>query len=102
MTKLGRTSAMRIFHSLTPGADVTQTFTEDGTRIKEDLAPVVAKMEEGRVPSLARVWWEIGLRSGQADVKICAIDEIWSGLKSVSRKPKHWNEAPPASDASET
>ena len=28
---------------------------------------------------------EIGLRNGLVDVKVCAIDEIWSGLKFVYR-----------------
>lgn len=28
---------------------------------------------------------EIGLRTGLVDVKVCAIDEIWSGLKFVFR-----------------
>jgi len=26
---------------------------------------------------------EIGLRSGPVDVKVCAVDEMWSGLKFV-------------------
>ena len=28
---------------------------------------------------------EIGLRNGLVDVKVCAVDEIWSGLKFVYR-----------------
>jgi hypothetical protein len=28
---------------------------------------------------------EIGLRAGLVDVKVCAVDEIWSGLKFVRR-----------------
>ena len=28
---------------------------------------------------------EIGLKNGLVDVKICAIDETWSGLKFVRR-----------------
>ncbi len=28
---------------------------------------------------------EIGLRNGLVDVKVCAVDEIWSGLKFVLR-----------------
>jgi hypothetical protein len=28
---------------------------------------------------------EIGLRNGMVDVKVCAVDEIWSGLKFVFR-----------------
>lgn len=29
---------------------------------------------------------EIGLRNGLVDVKVCAVDETWSGLKFVYRK----------------
>lgn len=29
---------------------------------------------------------ETGLREGLVDVKVCAVDEIWSGLKFVNRK----------------
>ncbi|MBI1804375.1 MAG: DUF3052 family protein [Ignavibacteriae bacterium] len=29
---------------------------------------------------------EIGLKNGLVDVKICAVDEVWSGLKFVFRK----------------
>jgi hypothetical protein len=29
---------------------------------------------------------EIGLRNGLVDVKVCAVDEVWSGLKFVYRK----------------
>jgi hypothetical protein len=29
---------------------------------------------------------EIGLATGMVDVKVCAIDEVWSGLKFVIRK----------------
>jgi hypothetical protein len=28
---------------------------------------------------------EIGLKAGLVDVKVCAVDEIWSGLKFVYR-----------------
>lgn len=28
---------------------------------------------------------EIGLKNGLVDVKVCAVDEIWSGLKFVYR-----------------
>ena len=29
---------------------------------------------------------EIGLKNGLVDVKVCAVDEVWSGLKFVYRK----------------
>ena len=28
---------------------------------------------------------EIGLKAGLVDVKVCAVDEVWSGLKFVRR-----------------
>ena len=38
------------------------------------------------------VWREVVLPTGWVDVKVCAIDDVWSGLKFVLRKelrPKH-------------
>ncbi len=29
---------------------------------------------------------EVGLRAGLVDVKVCAVDEVWSGLKFVRRR----------------
>jgi hypothetical protein len=29
---------------------------------------------------------EIGLKNGLVDIKVCAVDEVWSGLKFVYRK----------------
>jgi len=29
---------------------------------------------------------ELGLRAGLVDVKVCAVDEVWSGLKFVRRR----------------
>jgi hypothetical protein len=37
---------------------------------------------------------EIGLRNGLVDVKVCAVDEIWSGLKFVFRAKDRFPLAP--------
>jgi hypothetical protein len=33
-----------------------------------------------------RVVREIGLKNGLVDIKVCAVDEVWSGLKFVYRR----------------
>ena len=40
--------------------------------------PLVTDLSEGIVRS-------IGLEAGLVDVKVCAVDETWSGLKFVRR-----------------
>lgn len=41
-----------------------------------------AKMETDLSDNVVR---EIGLRHGLVDIKVCAVDEVWSGLKFVWR-----------------
>ena len=41
-----------------------------------------AKVETDLTEDVVR---ELGLRAGLVDVKVCAVDEIWSGLKFVRR-----------------
>jgi hypothetical protein len=41
-----------------------------------------AKIETDLTDNVVR---EIGLRHGLVDVKVCAVDEVWSGLKFVYR-----------------
>lgn len=41
-----------------------------------------AKVETDLTEDVVR---EIGLRAGLVDVKVCAVDEVWSGLKFVRR-----------------
>ena len=41
-----------------------------------------AKVETDVTESLVR---EIGLKNGLVDIKVCAVDEVWSGLKFVYR-----------------
>jgi hypothetical protein len=41
------------------------------SRVETDLSDVVIR--------------EVGLKNGLVDVKVCAVDETWSGLKFVRR-----------------
>lgn len=42
-----------------------------------------AKVETDLTEDVVR---EVGLRAGLVDVKVCAVDEVWSGLKFVRRR----------------
>ena len=83
-----------------PGTDIVQVFT---TR-RADLAKHLGSLRKKLKPEAA-VWvsWpkkaskvptditedtirEIALPLGFVDVKVCAVDETWSGLKRVVRK----------------
>ena len=80
-------------------ADVVVYFTEKRATLEKDF-PVLA----GKLPPNGMLWiaWpkkasgratdltentvrEVGLACGLVDVKVCAIDETWSGLKFVIR-----------------
>jgi hypothetical protein len=71
---------------------------------KNDLAMLLARMRKGMRPD-AVVWvsWpkkaarvetnmsedvvrEVALPLGFVDIKVCAVDEVWSGLKLMVRK----------------
>jgi hypothetical protein len=86
-------------HRLTKDMDYVQIFEKSKTKLEKDLI----RAKKAIKPSGA-IWvsWpkqsshlktdldgnivrEIGLKSGLVDVKICAIDENWSGLKFVFR-----------------
>jgi len=87
-------------------ADVVVYFVEKRTRLEKDFPALAAKLEangmlwiawpkraSGRPTDLnENLVRETGLGFGLVDVKVCAIDEIWSGLKFVIRlkdRPKH-------------
>jgi len=42
---------------------------------------------------------EIGLQAGLVDVKVCAVTEVWSGLKFVRRVKDRKNDIEPKSPA---
>lgn len=79
--------------------DFIHYFTKSADQLNEDMKSLRAEMEQNGM-----IWisWpkksskiptdldengvrEIALRNGLVDVKVCAIDEIWSGLKLVIR-----------------
>ena len=87
-------------------ADVVVYFVEKRTALKKDFPVLAAKLEangmlwiawpkraSGRPTDLnENLVRDTGLGFGLVDVKVCAIDEIWSGLKFVIRlkdRPKH-------------
>jgi hypothetical protein len=39
----------------------------------------------GIKPATENIVREVGLKQGLVDVKVCAVDEVWSGLKFVRR-----------------
>ena len=81
-------------------ADVAHFFLTSRARMEKDLRAAVAKMQPD-----AAIWisWpkkaakvatditedtirEVALPLGLVDIKVCAVDETWSGLKLVIRK----------------
>ncbi len=85
---------------LTPAVDIVHSFVTS----KRDLAARLARYRKAMNPD-ASVWisWpkkasgvtsditedvirELALPLGFVDVKVCAVDEVWSGLKLVIRK----------------
>jgi hypothetical protein len=81
-------------------ADVAHFFVTSRARMEKDLRAAVPKMQQD-----AAIWisWpkkaakvatditedtvrEVALPLGLVDIKVCAIDETWSGLKLVIRK----------------
>jgi hypothetical protein len=87
-------------HNPGPGVDIAHVFVTD----KQELSGILRKLRE-QLDSHAALWvsWpkkaarvattvgEDGIRTlalplGLVDVKVCAVDEVWSGLKLVVRK----------------
>jgi hypothetical protein len=81
-------------------ADVAHFFVTARARLEKELRAAVPKMQQD-----AAIWvsWpkksakvatditedtvrEVALPLGLVDIKVCAVDEIWSGLKLVIRK----------------
>jgi hypothetical protein len=84
---------------LNGAADVVVYFTEKRSALERDFPALAAKLQpagmlwiawpkkaSGRATDLTEnVVRETGLGFGLVDVKVCAIDETWSGLKFVVR-----------------
>ena len=81
------------------GLDLIQFFTPSAQTLASHFAPLAAKLQPA-----GALWisWpkkssgvatditetdvrRIGLAAGLVDVKVCAVDEVWSGLKFVRR-----------------
>lgn len=81
-------------------ADVALLFARDAADLKKRFAPTAATLRPGGMLWIAwpkktsgvatdlteNVVRELGLAAGLVDVKVCAIDEVWSGLKFVRRR----------------
>lgn len=61
----------RIMKSLTPSGMLWVSWPKKSSGVATDLNDNVVR--------------EIGLTAGLADVKVCAVTEVWSGLKFVRR-----------------
>jgi hypothetical protein len=82
------------------GADVLLLFTREAAALRREFPAAAAVLPAGGMLWIAwpkkaakqrtdvdeNVVREIGLATGLVDVKVCAIDELWSGLKFVHRK----------------
>lgn len=92
-------SQARIVTELTPDADMIHFFTDK----RDDLATAFTDLAR-EIPKSGAIWisWpkrssgvmtdltedvvrEIGLENGMVDVKVCSVDDTWSGLKFVYR-----------------
>jgi hypothetical protein len=85
-----------------PGTDIVHLFTTERRQLAERLRSLYATIEPdaavwvswpkktARVPTdiTEDVIREVALPLGFVDVKVCAVDEVWSGLKLVIRKAK--------------
>lgn len=83
----------------TPPLDVIHFFTTKRANLEERLARLAAvlpadgmlwiswpKKSSGVVSDVSEdVVREVGLAAGLVDVKVCAVDDTWSGLKFVRR-----------------
>jgi hypothetical protein len=84
---------------LASDTDVMVCFVETQTQLKKQFARLGSKLASdgmlwiawpkkasGKLTDLTEdVVRAIGLKAGVVDVKVCAIDEVWSGLKFVVR-----------------
>ena len=60
-----------LMKAITPNGMIWISWPKGASGVKTDLNETIVR--------------EIGLKNGMVDVKVCAVDEIWSGLKFVFR-----------------
>ena len=84
------------------GVDVALLFSRAATALEAGFAPTARALAPGGMlwvawPKKASkqptdltedVVRRIGLAAGLVDVKVCAVDEVWSGLKFVRRRSR--------------
>ncbi len=100
LSLLGALPAGASLHSRLPAASA---FIHKFARTRDNLAPDFPRLARALTDSgILWISWpkresgvetdltenivrEIGLKEGLVDVKVCAVDEVWSGLKFVRR-----------------
>jgi hypothetical protein len=95
----GLPEAVSLEDRLASDIDVMICFVETQAELKKQFSRLASKLTShgmlwmawpkrasGRATDLSEdVVRDIGLKAGLVDVKVCAIDELWSGLKFVVR-----------------
>ncbi len=90
---------------LTAATDIVHIFSTSRVRLRDALQRSLAKLradgtiwvswpkKSSRVPTdvTEETIRELALPMGLVDVKVCAIDDVWSGLKLVRRKATRKN-----------
>lgn len=91
---------VRMASKITPAVDLVHIFSKQGAKLDKELA---AARKAIRDDAMIWVSWpkkssgaatdivedsvrEIAFPLGLVDVKVCAVDDVWSGLKLVVRK----------------
>ena len=96
---LGRTPTIVMMTKIKAPLDFVQLFTRSRADLEERFEPIMNAMETNGMfwvswPKKAShvdtdltedVVREVALQHGLVDVKVCAIDDTWSGLKLVRR-----------------
>jgi hypothetical protein len=91
---------VRMVSKVTPAVDLVHIFSKEGAKLDKELTSVRKSLRDD-----AMIWvsWpkkssgvatdivedsvrEIAFPLGLVDIKVCAVDEVWSGLKLVVRK----------------
>jgi hypothetical protein len=92
-------AAVKLEERLAGGTDVMVCFVVSETELRKQFSRLAGKLAtdgmlwiawpkraSGRKTDLSEdVVRNVGLKAGFVDVKVCAIDEVWSGLKFVVR-----------------
>lgn len=99
MPRPGASSGQRPIARAAPGIDIAMLFVDRKATLTKDFARSKQLLSANSAlwlcwPKRASGWptdltegivRDAGLAGGLVDVKVCAIDEIWSGLKFVYR-----------------